>query len=85
VKGDWRRILRNEQLYDLYCPPNVTGVWKYRAGACGMYDCKRETGTGLWCRNVNERGHLEDLRIDGSVILKYIVEETRMDSLECLL
>jgi len=29
VKGNGR-ILRNEQLYDLYCPPNGIGVWKNR-------------------------------------------------------
>ena len=33
--------------------------------ACGMYDCRRETVTGFWCGNFKERGHLEDLRVDG--------------------
>ena len=53
--------------------------------ACGMYDCRRETGNGFWCGNVKERRHLEDLRVDGRVLLKHIVEETRIDSLKCLL
>ena len=33
----------------------------------------RETGevhTGFWCGNLRERGHLVDLGIDGSLILK---------------
>jgi hypothetical protein len=44
VKGDWR-ILRNGQLY---CPPNVIGVWKYRAGhvACAIVKEKLVHGSG---------------------------------------
>jgi len=83
VKGNGR-ILRNEQLYDLYCPPNGIGVWKKRpmgrgggeseiGEACGMYDCRREIVTGFWCGNMKERGHLEDLRVVERVIPKYIV------------
>jgi hypothetical protein len=29
--------------------------------------------TGLWWGNLNERGHLEDLGIDGRIIVKWIL------------
>jgi len=28
--------------------------------------------TGLWCGNLKERNHLEDLREDGRIILRYL-------------
>ena len=90
MKGNWR-ILRDEQLYDLYCPPAVIGVWKYRLEGGGWRSARHvactivEIGTRFWCGNVKERSHLEDLRVDGRVIQKYTVEETRMDNLECWL
>jgi hypothetical protein len=30
--------------------------------------------TGLWWGNVRERNHLEDLDVDGRIILKWIVD-----------
>jgi hypothetical protein len=31
-----------------------------------------EERTGLWWGNLRERGHLEDSRVDGRIILKWI-------------
>jgi hypothetical protein len=38
-------------------------------GGCGMYE-KREVYTGFWWGNLRERDHLEDLGIDGRIILE---------------
>jgi hypothetical protein len=35
----------------------------------------REIHTGFWCENVKERYHLEDLGIDGRIILKCIFKK----------
>ena len=42
MEGNWR-ILRNEQLYNSYCPPNVFGGLKYCAGEAGVGDRR-----GMW-------------------------------------
>jgi len=33
---------------------------------------RREMHTGFWCRNLKERGFVNDLDMDGWMILKYI-------------
>jgi len=33
---------------------------------------RREMDTGFWCRNLKERGFVNDLDMDGWIILKYI-------------
>jgi len=33
---------------------------------------RRELHTGFWCRNLMERGFVNDLDMDGWIILKYI-------------
>jgi len=38
--------------------------------ACSTYG--RETNTGFWRGNLRERDHLEDPRINGRIILKWI-------------
>jgi hypothetical protein len=34
-----------------------------------------EVHTGLWCGNLRERDHLEDLDVDGEVILMWVFEK----------
>jgi hypothetical protein len=42
-------------------------------GACGMYGReKEEVHTGFWCENLGKRDHMEDIRVNGSIILKGI-------------
>jgi hypothetical protein len=50
--------------------------------ACGVYGGRREIVTVLWCGNVRERDRLEDLSVDGRVVLKYIVIETQLGSVD---
>ena len=35
----------------------------------------REEHTGLWWRNLRKRDHLEELGVDGRIILEWIAEE----------
>jgi hypothetical protein len=35
---------------------------------------RRYTRTGFWCGNLRERDHTEDLRVDGKIILKWILK-----------
>jgi hypothetical protein len=38
--------------------------------------CEEEKAcTAFWCGNLKERNHLEDLGVDGRIILKYIFRE----------
>jgi hypothetical protein len=36
---------------------------------------RREVHKWFWWENLNERGHLEDLGIDGRIILKWITNK----------
>jgi hypothetical protein len=67
VTGEWRK-LHNEELNDLYSSPTIVRVIKLRR----MRDVW-ETGkvdTGLWWGDLREIGRLEDLGVDGSIIMK---------------
>jgi len=35
-----------------------------------LHTCGGEAHTGIWWGNLRERDHLDDLRIDGRIILK---------------
>jgi hypothetical protein len=43
--------------------------------ACSMYGGRGEMHKGFWWRNLRERGCLEDLGIDGRIILKFIFKK----------
>jgi len=36
---------------------------------------RREIRTGFWWENLEERGHLEDLDLDGNIILKWVLQK----------
>jgi len=72
VTGD-RRRLRTEELHALYSSSNIIQAikskrirWAEPAARIG----DREVHTGFWWGDVMERDHLEDIRVDGRVILK---------------
>jgi len=74
VTGRCRR-LHNEELYDLYCLTNVTGVIKSRRmrwmGHVACMGEKRGVHRFRW-GNLRERDHLEEPGIGGTVILRWI-------------
>jgi hypothetical protein len=80
VTGDWRR-LHNEELHNLYAAPDVIKVVKSRrvrwAGACSTHgkDEKFVHNSGLTPKG---RDHLEDVGVDGRIILKWISEGERV-------
>jgi hypothetical protein len=41
-------------------------------GVRGTYRGTKEVHTGFWCENLREIEHLEDLRVDGRLLLKCI-------------
>jgi len=36
---------------------------------------RREVHKGFWWENLKERGHLEDIGIDGRIILKWVINK----------
>ena len=75
VIGEWRR-LRNEELSDLYSSPGIIRAFKRRMRLAGhVARMGEEVHTGFWCGGLMEKGHLEDLAIDGRIILKWIFKK----------
>jgi hypothetical protein len=75
VAGDCKKLL-SEEVNDLYCSPNVVTVISedQLGGTC------RTLGENLnacrfWWGNLKERDYLENLVIDGRVIVKYILKK----------
>jgi hypothetical protein len=71
---EWR-ILRNEELNDLYSSPNIVWVIKSRRMRWVGHVAVRGRGeayTGIWWGILSERGHLGDPGIDGRIILRWI-------------
>jgi len=49
-------------------------------GACGTYGGTGKVNRGFWWRDLRARGNLEDLGIDGSIILKWIFKKFTWES-----
>ena len=74
VTGDWRK-LRNLELNDLYCSPNIVRVIKSRKMRRMGHVARMGGGeayTEFWWGRLKERDHLGDPDIDGRVILRWI-------------
>ena len=75
VAEEWRR-LHNEDLYDLYCSPNIVRVIKSRrmrwAGHVAPTGEERGVYRILVGENRRERFHWGDLGVDGWIILGWI-------------
>jgi hypothetical protein len=74
-----RRKLHNEELNDLYCLPNIIGVFKSRkmrwAGHAARSVVERRDADRVFVEKMRERGHLEDPDIDGRIILRWIFKK----------
>jgi hypothetical protein len=76
VTEKWRR-LHNEELYALYSSPYVIRVIKSRRMSCaGHVACigGRRSAHGVSWGNLNGRSHVEDLGVDGKLILKWFLK-----------
>jgi len=74
VAGEWRK-LTTEELNDLYCSPYIIRVIKSRrmgCGTCSMHGRQVRCIQGFGGGYLMERYHLEDLGVDGWIILKWI-------------
>jgi hypothetical protein len=70
--GDWRR-LHNEELCGLYCSPSIQAIKSRRmrwAGHVARTEYPEMCIQGLGGGYLRERDHLEDLDLDGIIILK---------------
>jgi len=71
VAGGWRR-LHNGELHNAYASPNTISAIKSRRMRWVNYvvRCdKREMHTIIWLENLKGRDHLEELGVDGKIIL----------------
>ena len=71
VTGEWRK-LHNEELNDLYCSPNTILVIKWIRMRWMGHVAPTGDRRGVYralVRNLRERGHLEELGVDGRTIL----------------
>ena len=74
VTMEWTKV-QNEELNDLYAPPNIVRVIKLRrlrwAGHVALMGERRGI-YWVWWGNLSERGDLGDSSVDGRIILRWI-------------
>jgi hypothetical protein len=72
IIGSWRK-LHDEELHNLYSSPNIIIMIKSRkmrwAGHVGRMG-RRKMHTWFWWKSWKERGHWEEVDVDGWIILK---------------
>ena len=74
VTGEWRRLY-NEKLHDLYSLPNIIWVYKSRRIRWPWHVAHKGERRGGYSGLVGKpeiRDHLQDLGIDGRILLKFI-------------
>jgi hypothetical protein len=73
VTGGWRR-LHNEELHNLYITPNIARVIKLRRMRWVEHVARMgETRQNFSRKNQRGREHLEDLGVNGKIILEWIL------------
>jgi hypothetical protein len=77
MSREWRK-LHNEELYELYCSPNIIRliksriiIWAGHVARMGQVEMR----TGFWWGDLMDRDHLENPGVDGRVILKRILKK----------
>jgi hypothetical protein len=67
--------------YDLYSSAVIIRVIKLKRiwVGPGSTMVERRGVTGFWCGNLREKGHLEDLHGDGTIILQWIFKKLDRD------
>jgi hypothetical protein len=74
VTGE-RRKLHDEELHDLYSPPDIIRVIKSRRMKWAGHVARLGERRGVyrfWLGDLRERDHMEDQDIDGRTILRWI-------------
>jgi hypothetical protein len=69
--GEWRR-LHNEEVHDLYCSPNMKSRTIELMRHIAL---TRKVCTGFLLGYLREKGHSENLGVDGSIILIQIFKK----------
>jgi hypothetical protein len=75
VTGGWR-TLRHEEFYNLYSSQNI--IWMIRAGNMRWAGHVARMGEIRNGKNLKETEHLEELDVDGRIIVKWIFGENRV-------
>jgi hypothetical protein len=70
------RILHNEDLHNLYASPNIIRLIKSRSMRWVGHVAhmgEMRNAYKIWLENLKGRDHLEDLGVDGRIILEWIL------------
>jgi hypothetical protein len=72
VTGEWRN-LHNEELNVLYFSLNTLRVYELRRMRLAGHVARMGEYVGFWWGDLREKQHLEDLGVDGRIILEWIL------------